>query len=260
MACGNPSGVQDSAPVNPTQPSAAEASAAAPSEEAASPAVLLSKGVIRSSNEVNVYSRIEGQLQDVKLLEGQRVRKGQTLFTLDDWDLKGKVLLSESSKEQAQVRLEEILIGQGYKRDNFSAVPENVMKYAMVKSGLNVAERELELNRARLSRTVITAPMSGLLTGIKPLPYSFVSPGETLCRIVDPDHLIIEFSILETELSRFKVGLPVTIKAIAYSEVSHIAVIRSIGSVVDEAGMIKIEASIEDSTDLLPGMTAIVSL
>lgn len=222
--------------------------------------VLVSKGIIHSANEVNVFSRIEGQLQDVKLREGQKVHKGEVLFTLDDMELKGKILLSESTLEQAQVRMEEILIGQGYKRDEFDSAPEKVRSYAMVKSGLNVAERELEINKEKLKRTVITAAQSGLLTGIKPLPYSFVKPGETLCNIVDPDNLVVEFSILETEIRRFSIGQTIDVRAIAYSEVPHMAVIKSIGSVVDESGMVKLVAAIEDPSQLLPGMTAIVNL
>jgi len=222
--------------------------------------LLISKGIIKSEHEVNVFCRIEGQLQDVKLLEGQKVQKGDKIFTLDDDEFKSKVLISEENFEQARVRMEEILIGQGYKMDRLDEVPDNIMAYARVKSGYNVAEKELEISKAKLTRTVVTAPQSGLLTGIRPLPYSYVKPGETLCRIVDPDNLIVEFSILETELRRFKVGAQIVVKAIAYSDVPHIAIIRSIGSVVDDSGMIKVEAKLEDSNMLLPGMTAIISL
>ena len=224
------------------------------------PKVLVSKGIIRSASEVEVFSRIEGQLLDVKLLEGTAVRKGQVLFMLDDWDLKGKVAVSRTALEQAQLRMEEILVGQGYKRDNLETAPEKTREYAKVKSGVNVCATELEINQEKLSRAVIKAPMSGVITGVKALPYSFVEPGETLCTIVDPKNLIVEFSILETELRKFSLGSTVEVRSIAYSEIPHTATIRSIGSVVDEYGMVRIEATLSDPDKLLPGMTAIVNL
>jgi len=222
--------------------------------------MLVSKGVIKSVNEVKVFSRIEGQLKDVKLIEGQRVGKGSVLFALDDWELKTKVVLCESEYEQAKLRMEEILVVQGYKRGEFQNVPQQIVNYAKIKSGFNVCERELEINKEKLSRATIKASQGGVVTGINVLSYSFVKPGETLCTIVDPDHLMVEFSILETELSKVYTGAAISVYSISYPNEAHKAVIRSVGSVVDNAGMIKIEALIEDTTNLIPGMTAIVNL
>lgn len=222
--------------------------------------VLVSKGIIRSANEVEVFSRIEGQLEDVKLLEGRTVRKGEVLFRLDDWELAAKVQMSRTAYEQAGFRMTEILIGQGYKRDKMDDVPENIKEYARIKSGLNVSASELSYSEERLKKAVITAPVSGVVTQIKALPYSFVKPGETLCTIVDPDNLIIRFSILETELRKFSVGTRIDVRPIAYSEMIHTATVRSIGTVVDESGMVEIEAVLADSEKLLPGMTAMVNL
>lgn len=252
-SCSPHTGGSASQPVQTQEPVREEA-------PAAEQKILVSKGVIRSASEVEVFSRIEGQLLDVNLLEGTRVRKGQVLFRLDDWDLKGKVSVSSTALEQAQLRMEEILVGQGYKRDNLQAVPEKTREYARIKSGVNACETELVINREKLERATVKAPVSGVITGVKALSYSFVEPGETLCTIVDPENLIVEFSILETELRKFSVGTEIEVRSIAYSEMPHKATIRSIGSVVDELGMIRIEATLSDSEKLLPGMTAIVNL
>jgi len=222
--------------------------------------MLVSKGIIRSENEIKVYSRIEGQLTEVKLLEGAKVRKGDVIFNLDDWDLKSKVLLNESALEQASFRMEEILVSQGFKRDQFDTVPERITANARIKSGMNVCQRELEISRERLGMADIKAPVSGVVTGLSAVSYAFVKPGETLCTIVDPNNLIVEFSILETELRNFSIGTKVDVCAIAYKETGHTAIVRSVGSVVGEDGMIKVEAVLQDSENLLPGMTTIVNL
>lgn len=222
--------------------------------------LLVSKGIIKSDNEIPVYSRITGQLNAVRLIDGQTVRKGDVLFTLDDEELKAKVELCEAELEQAKLMMEEILVGQGYKKAELDKVPSNIISLARIKSGCNVREKELEIARKRLSNAVIKAPLSGVLSNLAPTSFAYVNPGETLCKIVDTKSLIVEFSILETELRRFRLGGVINISSIAYSEVLHKAVVRSIGSVVDEAGMIKVEAEIQDTENLMPGMTAIVKL
>jgi len=232
-------------------------------QEAVAPAasrILVSKGIIKSANEVEIFSRIEGQLMAFNLREGDWVRKGQLLFQLDDWDLKGKFQMSSSEFEQAKMRQEEILIGQGYKREEFDRVPQNVVQYARVKSGLNLSQDKLAYHKARLEQARITSPMQGIVVGVKPLPYAFVSAGETLCTVVDPNHLIVEFSILETELGKFAKGRQLEVVSLAFPDVKYSATVSNIGSVVDSNGMIIIRAAISDSKNLLPGMTAIVNL
>lgn len=255
VACGSN---QERRPAEPVEAAAPVVESVASPEEARK--VLVSKGIVRSANEVKVFSRIEGQLLDVKLIEGTSVRAGEPLFRLDDWELKGKLEISRTAYEQAQLRMKEILVGQGYKRDHLDEVPEDIKEYARVKSGVNASASDYEFNRSKLEKAVVRAPVSGLVTGINALPYSFVEPGETLCTIVDPKNLIVEFSILETELRRFEKGTVVEVRAIAYNEIQHSATVRTIGTVVDESGMVKIEAVLSDSEHLMPGMTAIVNL
>lgn len=237
-----------------------DTSASAVSSERHRNKMLVSKGVIRSASEVKVFSRIEGQLLDVPVLEGRKVSKGQVIFRLEDQELKSKLLLSESQWEQSKLRMEEILVSQGYKRSEMDKIPENVINYAKIKSGVNICGQELSIARSKVERTVIRAAQSGVITGVKALSFAYVKPGETLCTIVDPDHLIAHFSVLETEVSKFSIGTKVEVYALAYSDIPYSATVRTISSIVDENGMIEVEAVIDDSRKLMPGMTAVVTL
>lgn len=257
-SCVSEPGSRDNVPV--ADPTAFQDRAANDEESQTPDRILVSKGVIKSDNEIPVYSRITGQLNAVKLIDGQTVRKGDVLFTLDDEELKAKVELCEAELEQAKLLMEEILVGQGYKKSELDKVPSHIASLARIKSGCNVKEKELEIARKRLTNAVIKAPLSGVLSNLLPTSFAYVNPGETLCKIVDTKSLIVEFSILETELRRFQLGSVIQVSSIAYSEIQHKAVVRSIGSVVDEAGMIKMEAELQDTENLMPGMTAIVKL
>lgn len=222
--------------------------------------ILVSKGVIRSENEVPVFSRLTGQLGEVSLIDGQHVKKGQVLFSLDDSELRTDVELCQEELEQARLLMEETLIGLGYKRGQLAGVPDDVVRLARIKSGVNIREKQLEIASAKLANTRIKAPISGVVAKVAPSSYAYVNPGENLCKVVDTERLIVEFSVLETELRRFQIGSQIKVFSVAYSEQEHTAVVRSIGSIVDDAGMIRIEASLCDTDNLMPGMTAIVKL
>lgn len=222
--------------------------------------ILVSKGVIRSDNEISVFSRITGQLNEVKLMDGQRVSKGETLFTMDDQELRAKVELCEAELEQAEILMQEILIGQGYRKDQIENVPENIASLARIKSGCKVKEKELEIARKNLENARIKAPLSGVVANVRPTSYAYVSPGETLCKVVDTRRLIVEFSILETELQRFSTGTTVHVSSVAYGDRTYEAVVKSIAPMVDEAGMITVQAVLRETEGLMVGMTAIVRL
>ncbi len=220
--------------------------------------VPVSNGVIISDNEVPIYSRIQGQLGSVNLTEGQRVSKGSVLFRLDDQELRASVELGDSEVEEARLRMEDILISQGYKRDRLDQVPANILLYARIKSGLNSRQKELEIRKTKLSRSIVTAPVSGVVANLEARSYWFVEPGMTLCTLVDTDNLSVVFSVLETEVRNYSVGSQVRVSAIAYSEEIHKATVTTIGSVVDKSGMVRIVASIEDNGNLMSGMTAAI--
>ncbi len=221
---------------------------------------LISKGVIKSVNEIEVFSTIDGHLKEVKLIEGDKVKRGQTIFQLEDAALQSALLVSELEYEKAKLATEEILIGQGYQRDHLDEVPEEVMNYATTKSGLKLSELDLSIKQHNCNYASITAPQSGLIANIQKKSYAYVEAGETLCTIVDPDHLYVEFSILETELRNFQIGTEIEVYSLAYSNISHKATVRSIGSIVGADGMIKVEALLADTENLMPGMTAIINL
>lgn len=237
-------------------PAPAPESAGQPAETRTFP---ISRGIIRSDNEIPVYSRIQGQLLDVSLLEGQKVSKGQVLFRLDDMELRADVELCEAELEQSRLRMDEILIEQGYKHKDFSQVPAQVIEYAKIKSGYTRNEKELEIVKVKLQRSVITAPISGVLTSLKVGPYYFVEPGMTLCTVVDTKKLKVDFSVLETELRRYQAGDVITVCPISFPEETYDAVISTTGSIVNGDGMVEIEAELKENGKLMPGMTALIN-
>jgi membrane fusion protein (multidrug efflux system) len=72
--------------------------------------------------------------------------------------------------------------------------------------------RQAELN---LSYTKITAPADGRVTRRSVEPGAYVQPGQSLFALVPPEYWVVA-NFKETQLTRMKVGQPVTVKVDAY--------------------------------------------
>ena len=221
---------------------------------------LASKGIIEASSEAPIYCRLQSQVVKLAVHEGERVVKDQVLLVLDDEDIQSEIVRNHCAFEQAKFQLDEILIGQGYKKADFHTVPENIMSLAKVKSGFNIAEQDYKMICHQLTKTVIKAPVSGVVTHVKIKLYEYPVIGTPVLKIIDGDKLKVVFSILESEINKIKMGNTVEVSTIAYPSGRHKAVVTRISPTVDENGMIKIEASLEDTQNLMPGMTAIVNI
>lgn len=219
-----------------------------------------SKGTIQAVTEVPVYSRINEQIIQFDIELGQRIRKGQVVVRLSPDALNDRIARCRAELEQADFQYQAILMGQGYKRDHLDAAPDNIKQLARINSGYNEAKAELHELEHQLSYCTITAPVSGAVSQIKNTLYGAALPGEALFYIVDTGHLKVSFDVLENEMSRYQMGTRVSVTTVAYPSEQHPATISAISPVIDDNGMVHIEAALDPHPHLTPGMTAFVTL
>lgn len=219
-----------------------------------------SKGVIKSVVDVPVFSLLSSVVTDVNVKLGQKVRAGQPIITLCDTEIQNQINLCQSQIEQAHFQYESIIVGQGYDTSNPSAIPDKINKAARIRSSLPVYEQQLKIHRQQLAYTHIKAPVSGVVSEMNIHKHELAQQGVALCRIIDPDHLLVDFTILESEVSLFRVGSVVNVTTVAYPQEIHKATITGIKPKVEETGMLFIRATLNDNTHLMAGMTALVTL
>ncbi|MBS0028968.1 HlyD family secretion protein [Chitinophaga sp. 22321] len=83
-----------------------------------------------------------------------------------------------------------------------------------------VKQRQAELNLAReeLSHAYVTAPFDGFVTKRTIKEGQYISAGQTLCAMIDNQHLWVTANFKETELRKIKTGQPVEITLDAYPD------------------------------------------
>ena len=236
-------------------------SAKAPSRQEAPNYSTAIKGKIESVRLIPVYSRMAEQIVMFAIENtGQYVKKGQVVARLSDVALREKIAHARAKLEKADFQYQAILMGQGYKHDNLDAAPEKIKHMARISSGYNEAKAELHALESELSYCTITAPVSGAVMKIQNTLYGAAQPGEPLFYIVDTDHLKVSFEVLENEVPRYENGAILSVSTVAFPSEHHPATISGITPVVDDNGMVHIEATLNPHPHLAPGMTAFITV
>lgn len=219
------------------------------------------KGRIEAIREIPVYSRIAEQIVMFGIEKtGQRVKKGQVVARLSDAALRENILHCRAKLEKAEFQYQAILMGQGYKRNHLDDAPDNLKHLARINSGYNETIAELHELEHKLTYCTITAPVSGAVTKIQNTLYGAAQPGEALFYIVDTENLKVSFDVLESELAKYQMGGKVSVSTIAYASEQHTATVSAISPVIDDNGMVHIEATLPSHQHLMPGMTAFVTI
>lgn len=221
---------------------------------------LVSNGKVAAGSYVDMNFRSTTErIAHIYVKNGDRVAAGQKLADLDTYTLQNKVSQAESSLNQANLELKDVLIGQGYNPDRMSEVPSEVMWLAKVKSGYDRAQNELELARFELEHAVLTAPMSGVVANLFTKAHNQPT-AEPFCRIINNGAMEVEFTVLESELSLVKQGDQVDIVPYAMPEITAKGTISEINPMVDENGMVTVKAKVAGNTGLFDGMNVRINV
>lgn len=147
-------------------------------------------GTLRSRQSVMLRPEVAGRVQQLGFVDGARVRKGQMLVQLDD-----TLQRAEVSQAQAQVS-----IAQANYQRNKDLVAQNFVAQRVLDesaANLQVAQAQLALANARLTRMRIVAPFDGTL-GIRSVNVGeFVRDGADLVNLEDIGTMVVDFRLPE---------------------------------------------------------------
>ena len=167
-------------------------------------------------NTVDLVARVEGFLTSQNYIDGAIVKKGDTLFIIEQTMYKAKVKEAEAGLEAAKAQLvqaeAEFTRQQTLLQQNVSA--QNVFDQAKAKrdsARANVENNEgnLIIAQTNLGYTTVTAPFDGIVTK------HLVSVGELvgngvatkLATIVQLDPIYVEFTISEQDVLKIRANL-----------------------------------------------------
>jgi HlyD family secretion protein len=146
----------------------------------------------------------QGRVEIEKVREGDHVKKGDLLFTLDDDLQKADVAVREAAvtnAEQAFVRAKQLL--------TTSAGTQKT--YDDAEATLRQAKANLEWSKTRLARRRALSPAGGTIQEVYYRPGETVPPGRPVMALLPPGNLKIRFFTPETLLPDVKYGQTVSV-------------------------------------------------
>lgn len=181
-------------------------------QQQAVPVTVEAVGQAEGAKEVEVRARVGGVLQRQQYREGEPVRAGAPMFTIDRAPF--EIALAQAraglAQEQAKAdqarreaaRLKPLADMQAVSRRE---ADDAASALALAEASVQVQQarvREAELN---LSYTVVTAPISGIATRAEKSEGSLVSPADgLLARIMQTDPIWVRFALSEAEYAPLK--------------------------------------------------------
>ncbi len=204
---------------------------------------------LKTEEQVSVYPEVGGIVRAILTDEGDRVNEGDTLLILDDEDRKldhDAALVDYRQREAELERATDLL--------NKNFISEEA--YDQAKFNLERARIAYERAELELSRTRVIAPIAGYIAQRTVNRGDLVNTGTQLYRLVNPQDMIAEVHIPESEIPRIDRGHKVKVSSDVYPDKTFPANIKRISPVVEEtSGTFRVTVGVHDTGELLkPGM------
>jgi len=212
-------------------------------------------GSLRADESVMIRPEIAGRVARIAFAEGQRVQRGALLVALDDAEYSALVA---SSVAQAKLDAQRLARAEDlYKKKFISSQALDEQRSNYVRSLAKQHEDE-----AKLAKTVVTAPFSGV-AGLRQVSEgAFVAAGTDIARLDKIDVIKLDFRVPETYLARLAVGQPLHVVVDSYPDAQFSGQIYAIEPAIDEqTRTVLVRARVGNpELQLRPGMFARVSL
>lgn len=194
---------------------------------------ITASGEIQSRTKVNVGTSVMGEIKAIHVKDGQDVKAGDLLVTIDHERLQQELtrataMLEAQQKETARqeaslAKVQETfwrmdqLFKQGLVSDeDFRQAKLNrdsaELGFGASQANVRQSQANMAAMRDALSKAVLRAPISGRVTGLKAekgetaIPGQSNLPGAVLMVISDMNELIAEIKVNESEVVRLKPG------------------------------------------------------
>lgn len=198
-------------------------------------------GSIESYKDIMVPAEEGGRVVEWKVPLGASVSKGQVLAKLDD-----AVLRAGFDAANANYELAEVTYKKQSKVFEEQAISEWQLKSYQYQR--DAAKAQADLAKARLEKTLIRSPISGVLNKRMAEEGEMIGPGMPLAHVVNTSRLRIAAGIPERYAGRFKIGDPVRFTIDAFPGEVFDAKISFVGAAVNRDNRsLPIEAYITSS-------------
>lgn len=241
---------------------------------------IIEVGRIEPERKVELKSKVAGLVSEVRVNEGDQVKRGDMLLRLEAVDYQREVARAHTALARAKNAhsLAELRLARARRGVADGIVPTaelEALEHECEEKRLAVAAERIELSGAgdRVRYTRVVAPFDGTVVARAIQPGEAVTPGvessfdgKSLLTVADLSRLLVKVDLNQIDVARVRLGQKVTLQLDALPDrkyTAHIvrvapASVRRVGKDVD---VFPVEALVQDGDGRIrPGMTSEVRI
>lgn len=170
-------------------------------------------GSIAPFVQATLKSKVGGEVEQLKLREGQDVREGDVIARVDTRNLQAQYDREAAAVEKARADLDLARLNRDKNRQLLEQkfISQNTFEqtesaYAGSVASFKLAEAEARVAKINLDDAVIRAPFSGTISKRLVQPGEKVSPDSAIVTLVDLKQMVLEAAVPSAEIPSVRVG------------------------------------------------------
>jgi len=212
------------------------------------------QGSVETDQDVLLNAEMGGQIIKIYVNEGQKVRAGQILVSLD-----ASIVASNMGEIQTQLEYAQYMLQKQEELKRRGVGSE--FDYETAKNQVNSLKSRMRSLNAQRGKSSITAPFSGIVDNIFAKDGQVVGPQNPLVRLVNNEKVEITASLSEKHLSSVHEGTEVVVSFPNYKDTTIKVKVTNVGNYIEPTNRtFRISATVPKNTILLPNMLAELSI
>ncbi|MFP4447302.1 MAG: efflux RND transporter periplasmic adaptor subunit [Bacteroidales bacterium] len=212
-------------------------------------------GKVEAVQEAVISPEMNGQITDIYVEEGERVRKGQQLYSLNTKVIRSNIEEVKTNLELAQKTYEK-------QKRLWEEEVGSEMEYLQAKNQKENLEDRLATLREELEKALVKAPFNGVVESINQKEGELATPGMGVMHLVNTKNLKVKTDVSEQYMTNIDEGDTIVVAFPAYSDVKKEIPIKRKGQTIDnESRTFVVESRIDNTDELIkPNQICVVKI
>lgn len=183
-------------------------------------------GTVHAVESITVVSEIGGIIRSLPFREGEQIGRGTLIAQLEDDELQASYARAEAVLEQSRNAFERVKTVVEQRAGSAQDLDDAA-------AALKVAEADAALAKARLDKTRIVAPFSGVVGSTSLAVGAYLQPGQAITELTRLDEIEVHLNASERYAPRLERGASVTVTSTAFPGVVATGQIYMVDPVLD---------------------------
>ncbi len=221
-------------------------------------------GVTKSGQEAALAFKVGGVVEQLRVKNGQRVKRGQLIATLDPEDYALQVEQANVQVKQAETslnvarstyeRVERLYEGNSVSLSEFEQAKGN---FEASEAQLAAAKQQVQAAQNQLNYTQLKAPFSGVISNLNVEEGELVGVGNPIALLDTEGKPEVEVGLADRYIGKVKQGLPVVIHLSAFPDQVFKGEVAEVSYSQGQSTTYPVRARfIDPKQDIRPGLSA----